>query len=114
MTDLASQMQVPGAPDTTTPPAKPRKTGKHPALAAPYGKKKKKAKKRKAKRTAPKEPKARRGRSAITLDLGGAVELLSSMHRTDVPVFRKLSELITGQGAPSRKRILVALNKVFG
>lgn len=57
---------------------------------------------------------ARRGRADVTMDLAGTMELLGSMHRTDVPVFQVISEALSSRAKPSRKRLLAAIAKVFG
>lgn len=77
---------------------KKRKVGKSPLLAAPYGKKAKRAP---------------RG-AAVSMDLAGTMELLGSMHRTDVPVFQVISEALSSRAKPSRRRLLAAIAKVFG
>lgn len=73
-------------------------------------------KRRKAKKAAaPKPAKQKRARrGAIALDLQSATALLGSMHRTDLMVFSNISDQLSAQGIPSRKRLLAALNQVFG
>lgn len=56
----------------------------------------------------------RRGRADVTMDLAGTMELLGSMHRTDVPVFQVISEALSSRAKPSRRRLLAAIQKVFG
>lgn len=76
----------------------------------------KKAKRKPAKKAAAAVPKARRvsARNAVSMDLSDALGLVQGMHRTDVDTFQTISEHLTGKGKPSRKRLLAALNKVFG
>lgn len=52
--------------------------------------------------------------AAVSMDLAGTMELLGSMHRTDVPVFQVISEALSSRAKPSRKRLLAAIAKVFG
>lgn len=110
MSDVAAAMQsvIPGTGLGVKPePTLRRASRKKPA-------KKKAAKKAKRAKAAPvKTAKTRRGRGALTLDLSAAVELAGSMHRTDMPVFKALSDMLSARGRPSRKRLLAALNGVF-
>lgn len=80
--------------------AKSRAVGKHKELAMGYGKK-------------PKAAKQRRGRKDTTLGLAEALSLAGSLHRTDLPIFQQLTEIIGARGGPSRKRLLAAIGKVF-
>lgn len=56
------------------------------------------------------------GRPPLTetqLGLSAALSIATTLHPTDVAVFRKLVEIITPQGPPLRARLLAALGKVF-
>jgi hypothetical protein len=68
------------------------------------------------KRNGPKVAKAKRAPrgAAVSMDLAGTMELLGSMHRTDVPVFQVISEALSSRAKPSRRRLLAAIAKVFG
>jgi hypothetical protein len=103
MIDLERAMNPGGLPGPVAAEKIPRKPRKKAV--------KKAAKKRAAKAKA----KPARGRNAsITMDLAGTMELMGSMHRTDIPVFQLMSEAMTARGKPSRLRLLAALVKVFG
>jgi hypothetical protein len=105
MSDIASAMS------TTVPnadPPKPRRPRKAKTVKTAAPKKKRKAKVAKA---APAK-RAPRG-AAVQLELHDAIGLAASMHRTDVPVFQSLVEILNAKGKPSRKRLLAALQRVF-
>lgn len=59
------------------------------------------------------KPKQRRTRKDTTLGLAEALSLAGSLHRTDLPIFQQLTEIISARGGPSRKRLLAAISKVF-
>lgn len=123
MSDLERAMNPGGLPaPTSAPPVSPDAPYKAPRKrrkrADPV--KSMKRKRRAAltqKRSGAKVVKAqikRRGRADVTMDLAGTMELLGSMHRTDVPVFQVISEALSSRAKPSRRRLLAAIQKVFG
>lgn len=98
----------------TVKPIKKAKRGE-----APYGQMRPMPKKRRGRPPGAKNktPAARgRGRPPLTetqVGLSVAFSLATTLHPTDVAVFRRLVEIVTPQGPPSRARLLAALGKVF-
>lgn len=121
MADVERAMNTPLP--TGTPQPLPMGRGEKGALTKEKNARRaKRAKKKAAKKRKPGRPKGAlnvaskrtNARNTVNMDLGSALALVQGMHRTDVAVFQSISAALSDKGKPSRKRLLAAINKVFG